>query len=217
MGKINQGILGGFSGKVGTVVGGSWKGTAYMRGLPTHYTATQSESVIFCRKALRAVIEALRPLAPTLKLTFGNYDHKMSTFNKAAQINYYAAIEKVDGEPVVNYKKLILSKGFLKSFDMFFVDDPGQDGHWYVGAIQYDNSHVEYPGFIFILNELGTNNWFSYIYDQPFTTGLSDIEIEGFPITSEKQYLGWAFVYDKSLGQVSEKCRDFYSPNINDD
>lgn len=44
MGKINQGILGGFSGKVGTVVGGSWKGTAYMRGLPTHYTATQSES-----------------------------------------------------------------------------------------------------------------------------------------------------------------------------
>ena len=35
MGKINQGILGGFSGKVGTVVGGSWKGTAYMRGLPT--------------------------------------------------------------------------------------------------------------------------------------------------------------------------------------
>jgi hypothetical protein len=26
MGKINQGILGGFSGKVGNVVGGSWKG-----------------------------------------------------------------------------------------------------------------------------------------------------------------------------------------------
>ena len=32
MGKIRQGILGGFNGTVGTVVGGSWKGTAYMRG-----------------------------------------------------------------------------------------------------------------------------------------------------------------------------------------
>jgi hypothetical protein len=32
MGKINQGILGGFSGKVGSVVGGSWKGISYMRG-----------------------------------------------------------------------------------------------------------------------------------------------------------------------------------------
>ena len=32
MGKIRQGILGGFNGTVGTVVGGSWKGMAYMRG-----------------------------------------------------------------------------------------------------------------------------------------------------------------------------------------
>ena len=32
MGKIKQGILGGFNGTVGTVVGGSWKGIAYMRG-----------------------------------------------------------------------------------------------------------------------------------------------------------------------------------------
>jgi hypothetical protein len=34
MGTIKQGILGGFSGKVGTVVGASWKGIAYMRSLP---------------------------------------------------------------------------------------------------------------------------------------------------------------------------------------
>ena len=33
MGTINQGILGGFSGKVGTVIGGSWKGITYMRGI----------------------------------------------------------------------------------------------------------------------------------------------------------------------------------------
>ena len=31
MGTIKQGILGGFSGKVGTVIGGSWKGISYMR------------------------------------------------------------------------------------------------------------------------------------------------------------------------------------------
>lgn len=34
MGTIKKGILGGFSGKVGTVVGGSWKGISYMRSLP---------------------------------------------------------------------------------------------------------------------------------------------------------------------------------------
>ena len=33
MGKIKQGILGGFKGKVGTVIGASWNGITYMRGL----------------------------------------------------------------------------------------------------------------------------------------------------------------------------------------
>ena len=33
MGKIKQGILGGFRGKVGTVIGASWNGISYMRGL----------------------------------------------------------------------------------------------------------------------------------------------------------------------------------------
>ena len=33
MGKIKQGLLGGFKGKVGTVIGASWNGIAYMRGL----------------------------------------------------------------------------------------------------------------------------------------------------------------------------------------
>ena len=34
MGKIKQGILGGFRGTVGTVVGSSWNGIAYMKGKP---------------------------------------------------------------------------------------------------------------------------------------------------------------------------------------
>ena len=44
MGTIKQGILGGFSGKVGTVVGSSWKGISYMRGLATRYTSTSHSS-----------------------------------------------------------------------------------------------------------------------------------------------------------------------------
>ena len=34
MGKIKQGILGGFKGTVGTVIGSSWNGIAYMKGKP---------------------------------------------------------------------------------------------------------------------------------------------------------------------------------------
>ena len=36
MASNEQGILGGFSGKVGTVVGGNWNGVDFMRGIASH-------------------------------------------------------------------------------------------------------------------------------------------------------------------------------------
>ena len=44
MGKIKQGILGGFSGKVGTVVGSYWNGIFYMKGLPQSYKKGRSSN-----------------------------------------------------------------------------------------------------------------------------------------------------------------------------
>jgi hypothetical protein len=43
MAKINQGILGGFSGSVGPVIGGSWKGIPYMRSKPRKYSYPPTE------------------------------------------------------------------------------------------------------------------------------------------------------------------------------
>ena len=43
MGKISQGILGGFSGKVGNVIGGNWKGINYMRVKPSSVANSQTE------------------------------------------------------------------------------------------------------------------------------------------------------------------------------
>ena len=72
MGTIKQGILGGFSGKVGTVVGASWKGITYMREIPQHYTTQATWGTLFCQRAPSAIIEVLRPIAPVLRLTFGD-------------------------------------------------------------------------------------------------------------------------------------------------
>ena len=42
MGKISQGILGGVSGKVGNVVGGSWKGIDYLKIMPASVANPQT-------------------------------------------------------------------------------------------------------------------------------------------------------------------------------
>lgn len=44
MATLNKGILGGFSGKVGTVVGANWRGLDIIRSRPKISNATQRKS-----------------------------------------------------------------------------------------------------------------------------------------------------------------------------
>ena len=55
MGKIKQGILGGFKGKVGTVIGASWNGIAYMKGLPQSQKDPKSAAQMRQRTFFREV------------------------------------------------------------------------------------------------------------------------------------------------------------------
>jgi len=55
MGKIKQGILGGFKGKVGTVIGSSWNGIAYMKGLPQSVRNSKSAAQIMQRDFFKEV------------------------------------------------------------------------------------------------------------------------------------------------------------------
>ena len=50
MGKINQGILGGFNGKVGSVIGASWKGISYMRGIAQSINNPKTEAQVMQRE-----------------------------------------------------------------------------------------------------------------------------------------------------------------------
>ena len=74
MGKIKQGILGGFRGTVGTVVGSSWNGIAYMKGKPQSVknpkTAAQLQQRAYF-KDLKVLVgpltdEQLQSLFPTV-------------------------------------------------------------------------------------------------------------------------------------------------------
>ena len=61
MGKIKQGILGGFNGKVGTVIGSSWNGISYMRGIAQSVknanTAAQQTQRAFFKEVMDLVVQ----------------------------------------------------------------------------------------------------------------------------------------------------------------
>ena len=55
MGKIKQGILGGFKGKVGTVIGASWNGIAYMKGKPQSVRNPRTDAQLQQREFFKEV------------------------------------------------------------------------------------------------------------------------------------------------------------------
>ena len=83
MGRIKKGILGGFNGKVGTVVGAKWKGVAYMRSLPQNVKNPKTLPQLKQRAKLALVVKHLKPLAPMLRVGWKDYAKKQSAFNAA--------------------------------------------------------------------------------------------------------------------------------------
>ena len=59
MGTFKQGIYGGYSGKVGNVVGGSWKGIDYMRILPTSVANPQTDAQLTQRQKFSVTMHYL--------------------------------------------------------------------------------------------------------------------------------------------------------------
>ena len=83
MGTIKQGILGGFSGKVGTVIGSSWKGISYMRGQAQHVKNPRSSGQMDQRTKFNLVLNFLQPNVPYIRIGYKSQAAKQTEFNAA--------------------------------------------------------------------------------------------------------------------------------------
>lgn len=88
MGKIKQGILGGFSGKVGKVIGGTWKGIDYMRGIPSSVSNPQTEGQVTQRNKFGACVTLAKPVMDSIIRPIWNKKAvKMSGINLFTKTN----------------------------------------------------------------------------------------------------------------------------------
>jgi len=112
MGHIRKGILGGFSGKVGSVIGASWKRTMYMRSLPKK-TNSQTLAQRTQRAKFALVINLLRPLTAVLRVGWKRYATHQSPFNAATAYTLANAIVGEFPNIQIDYKKVMISRGNL--------------------------------------------------------------------------------------------------------
>ena len=102
MGKIKQGILGGFRGTVGTVIGSSWNGVAYMKGKPQSVENPRSDAQVQQRtffKEVQALVtqltdEQLASLFPSV--TRGMTRRNMLTRQISACADYTDDVKTFD-------------------------------------------------------------------------------------------------------------------------
>lgn len=110
MGKIRRGILGGFSGKVANIIGGSWKGIAYMRSQPLSVANPNTPGQQAQRGAFgHAVAMASALLANYIKPLWDRWAEQMSGYNAWIQAN----ISNFNLSGVVDYASFIMSRGSL--------------------------------------------------------------------------------------------------------
>src|SRR5690554_2266436 len=101
MGILKEGILGGFSGKVGNVVGSSCRGVEYIKSRPSKMTNPRTKGQTKQRTKFTLTQDFLRTFTPFVRVGFK--DHAVegrSSFNAAMSYNMSNAI-KADGEDLV--------------------------------------------------------------------------------------------------------------------
>jgi hypothetical protein len=115
MGTIKGGILGGFAGKVGAVIGGRWKDKDVMKGLPRKRTDNPTAIQLEQRAKIKVMVSFLRKLSKLLRKTFR--DAGMSGGNFALRQNIQFAITGNYPSYGIDFSKVVLAKGSLEVAD----------------------------------------------------------------------------------------------------
>lgn len=113
MGTISKGILGPFSGKVGPVVGSSWKGIDYMKTMPQKKSGSSTVKQIEQQLKFSTVMKFLTPFASLLEITFKKYAVEMSGINSAFAYNYQNALTGTSPDFEIDYSTALVSRGEL--------------------------------------------------------------------------------------------------------
>lgn len=113
MARINNGLLNGFSGKIGNVVSCYRYGKYYLRMRPEKVHHPNSEKQLAQRMRFTLIQQFMHPISPFLRFGFGAYAVGRSAYNAAMSYNLEHALKGIYPEIMVDYQAARISKGKL--------------------------------------------------------------------------------------------------------
>ena len=113
MATIKKGILGGFSGKVGTVIGGSWKGVDYMRSLPKASSKPVTQKQNDQRMKFAMAMTFLKPISALIAKGFQSVTGARTPLNAAVSYHVKEAVIGLSPDFSMDVSKVLFSQGEL--------------------------------------------------------------------------------------------------------
>lgn len=119
MARLKNGIFGAISGKLGPLVGGIWKGIPYLRQRPKKHKTKKPRTAgqIANEEKFKFGNNWLIPFQPFVAIGFHNLAIGKTAIAAAFAANYFQVISGVYPHFVVDYSKVILSKGKLPQLE----------------------------------------------------------------------------------------------------
>lgn len=113
MGTFQKGILGGFRGTVGTVVGATWRGMDILRSRPRKSSKPPTAAQLEQRAKFGLISQFLRPMRPVLRSFFGQPASERSRSNLATSYHIRQALMGNYPDFEIDFQKVVVSKGEL--------------------------------------------------------------------------------------------------------
>ncbi|MFN0291598.1 DUF6266 family protein [Pedobacter helvus] len=113
MATYKKGILGVFSGKVGTVVGSSWKGIHYMRSLPKASGKAATPLQRDQRIKFALVTGFLKPIKHIANIGYQSVAGSLSPFNSIVSHHLSNAVTGTSPNFEIDYPRVVFSRGEL--------------------------------------------------------------------------------------------------------
>jgi hypothetical protein len=127
MGILNSGILGGFRNKTGTVIGRRYRGQDIMTGLYKISEKPEQDGEVIQQHRFSILNSFLSRISALVDIGFKQHAKKKSAVNAAYSFNAPHAYINDGEETVLNYPKLVYSRGQVDTPDYPQVSFSGED------------------------------------------------------------------------------------------
>ncbi|WP_313032192.1 DUF6266 family protein [Soonwooa sp.] len=199
-------MLGGFSGKVGIIVGAIWRGKDIIRSLPKPSQKAPIEKQVQQQLKFALTIAFLTPLNAIQSRFYVNGRGAKSRINLALSYILYEAVQIVAGLPELMYNKVLITKGDLTGFQNANITAASNEVLNLTWTNNADQGNASIDEQINIVSYSSIDKAFA-IFENIATRNAESISINLPSIYSGQSMQVWAYI---NSSQREQACNSLY-------